>query len=701
MSRKSSVLSWLVMAVVGFGGVLAQDPVTPEPAELIVEPTELSLEVGSSAQLSAIVNDADGNELDVRVLFLPLYGQYWNLDERTWGFNLFKVKPDGTVSASRPGSYQIMVRVPKDPEASGLDAEAYLQQIVELEVVRPPVTTLELSSSSEVFYEGTLVEVDWKATDELGDLRTDRTPRFESTDPAVARIDQAGAVFLTGTGAATLEARLDDARASLQLRVRENPTSSLTLEARGPVTKNGAVLETRTGDVVRLTALARDSAGQILDGMPIIYSFQARTDPLAAGGPSSGLIDSQGRFVADLPGQYTVVATSGAHVAIETLEVRPRDIRRDIELVGHGRVSDRATSDLWVWEGQDGRDYAITGTHNASGHAYIWDVTDPESLELIDIVKVDARTVNDVKVSEDGRLAVISREGASNRKNGVVLLDVSEPRVGVRILSTFDDELRGGVHNTFLYDNHLYALSAGQRYDIISVEDPKSPKRVGRFALDNPDRSIHDVVVHDGIAYSANWNDGVVVVDVGGGDRGGSVANPVMVGSFPFPTGWNHAVYPYTSESTGQFYIFAGDEAARTGSFAPDSEIGSGTPGYDDEPDRWRGWIHVLAWNQRRRAGARRPLRSSRSRQSQHVDRRRHHVRGLLQRRTPGRRRLGRADGGPLPSRSRDCPLLAARSQRLQAQRAAGLGRAAAQGQHLLLGLQLGLVGGAAGRRRR
>jgi hypothetical protein len=264
--------------------------------------------------------------------------------------------------------------------------------------------------------------------------------------------------------------------------------------------------------------------------------------------------------------------------------------------VGHGKVRDRGTSDLWVWEGVDKRDYAITGTHSADGHAYIWDVTDPSNIVLIDAVRVDARTVNDVKVSEDGRIAVISREGASNRRNGIVLLDVSNPAEGVRILSSFDDQLTGGVHNVFVADKHVYALSGGQRYDIINIEDPKQPRRVGRFQLDNPDRAIHDVWVKDGIAYSANWNDGVVLVDVGGGGKGGSQRNPVKMGSFPFPTGWNHAVYPYRSKSTGRFYIFAGDEAARTGSFSPVPERGSGTPGYENEPDRWRGWIHVLAW---------------------------------------------------------------------------------------------------------
>ena len=53
------------------------------------------------------------------------------------------------------------------------------------------------------------------------------------------------------------------------------------------------------------------------------------------------------------------------------------------------------------------------------GEAYFWDVSDPENLKIIDTVKVDARNVNDVKVSEDGKIGVITREGASNRKNGL------------------------------------------------------------------------------------------------------------------------------------------------------------------------------------------------------------------------------------------------------------------------------------------
>ena len=37
-------------------------------------------------------------------------------------------------------------------------------------------------------------------------------------------------------------------------------------------------------------------------------------------------------------------------------------------------------------------------------------------MKIIDTVTVDARTVNDVKISEDGKVGVITREGARIEK---------------------------------------------------------------------------------------------------------------------------------------------------------------------------------------------------------------------------------------------------------------------------------------------
>ena len=40
--------------------------------------------------------------------------------------------------------------------------------------------------------------------------------------------------------------------------------------------------------------------------------------------------------------------------------------------------------------------------------------------------------------------------------------------------------MTGGVHNAFIYENHVYSVNNGRKFDIINIDDPKNPKRVGR-----------------------------------------------------------------------------------------------------------------------------------------------------------------------------------------------------------------------------
>ena len=575
----------------------------PAPVALTVSPEEITVTAGETARISATVLDGDGNEMEAEVLYLPLYGQYWNLEERTWGFNLFTVSPDGRVATVRPGEYAVLVRVvgrASDASVGDSDVGGYLQQRVPLTILPRPPASIVLNAPGPL-YAGTEVTLEATPLDGDGAFADDVEVEWRTSDASIAmpigqppanqRTTRRGVLALGAPGTVAITAAAGAATAEMTLDVEPNPAARITLSP-----DRSAV---RTGDVTHLAVAVTDAEGQALDDVPVAFSVSAITDAMASGGPSSGLVTQDGRFVADLPGAYTVVARTGSVTASALIRVVERGVRRPIELVGHGRVQDRATTDLWVWEAPNGRDYAMTGTHSAGGHAYVWDVTDPANLEVVDVVRADARSVNDVKVSEDGATAVISREGASNRRNGLVILDVSDPAVGVRKLAEYDDRLTGGVHNTFIHDGHVYALSAARRYDIISIEDPAAPRRVGSFALDNPARSIHDVVVRDGVAYSANWTDGVAVVDVGGAGQGGSPQEPRLIGQFPFPTGWNHTVYPYRSASTGKFYIFAGDEAARSGpSYSPESAIGTGTPGYENEPHRWRGWVHILEWDE-------------------------------------------------------------------------------------------------------
>ncbi|MEM7039784.1 MAG: hypothetical protein AAF570_22620, partial [Bacteroidota bacterium] len=329
----------------------------------------------------------------------------------------------------------------------------------------------------------------------------------------------------------------------------DNPVSKIELTTLKSVV--------RIGEVLPFKARAKDSRGKVLNNVPFSYAVSGKEDEKGAG--ASAMIQADGRFVAEIPGTYTVLASSGDKSAVRTVKAIPRNVAREIEMIGHGTVRDKHTSDFWVWEGVDGRDYAVTGTWGGDGKAYFWDVTNPADIRKIDSIQVDARTVNDVKISEDGTICIISREGASSRKNGIVILDVTEP-TDVKIHSTFTETLTGGVHNLFIYEDHVYALSNGQRYDIINIADPKTPHRVGKFEIENPARAIHDVWIENGIAYSSNWNDGVIMVDVGNGIAGGSPSNPVEIARAAVEGDANHAAFPYRSKTTGKFYIIAGDE---------------------------------------------------------------------------------------------------------------------------------------------
>lgn len=546
-----------------------EKPPIPAGAELKVSPTELTLEVGDKANLTATVVGADGETIEgVDVVF-------FSRNRRRLGVN-----PAGEVEAHGPGNVKVIALVPKEAEDEPRRAEALLRVEVDVTIPNPPVESVEIVGLPGAFYSGTHLTLQARVVDITDVVRDDVEVVYSSSNSGVAAPDGFGGLDLVAPGTTTLTATAEDATSQVDIRVARNPTQRIELTA--------SAEEARTGDVVWFEAVGRDASGNEVEDLPIRFlaAGQAANRILAPG--ATAQIEQDGAFVAERSGIYTVTALAGGHSDSVPVRVTPRRVNKEIEFVGQGKVHDRRTSDLWVWEGTDGRDYAITGTWGAEGHAYIWDVTNPESIVLIDAVRVDARTVNDVKVSEDGRIAVISREGASNRKNGFVVLDVSEPQVGVRILSRFDDQLRGGVHNVFIHEEHVYALSNGRRFDVISIEDPTQPHRVGRFELDTPGHSIHDVWIVGGVAFSSNWEDGVVAIDVGGAGMGGAPNNPVKLGSYAYPSGWNHAAYPYRSESTGKFYVFAGDEAFPYGELGRDPRAA---------PPRAAGWIHVISWD--------------------------------------------------------------------------------------------------------
>lgn len=492
--------------------------------EIVIEPANITMDVGEKKQLTAYVTE-DGKRLDAKVRLFSRARKSLFIDSTL------------TATAYLPGTFQVIA------------IAAGKRKNFEVVVNYPPITEVKIDAIPNKIYAGTPVALNFKVIDKAGLTRDDVTVEFSSKNEKIARVDNFGNIMTLGTGKTTVTARAGDVQNTIRLNVVKNPIARIELSADGDAA--------RTGDVFHFTAKAVDAKGNEVADAPIIYSFNGRADDVSSS--ASGLIKQDGRFVADKAGIYTVTASCGVASAQKTLRIVPRNVSRKIEQVGHGSVNDKHTSDFWIWEGQDGRDYAVTGTWGADGTAYFWDVTDPGSIIKIDSVQVDARTVNDVKVSEDGNITIISREGASNRKNGLVILDSSNPR-DVKILSRFDDKLTGGVHNVFIDKGYVYALSGGQKYYIINIKDPKNPFIVSKFELDTPGHAIHDVWIEDGIAYSSNWSDGVQLVDIGNGIAGGSPENPKQFASYAYPSGANHAAFPFRNGSTGKFYVIAGDE---------------------------------------------------------------------------------------------------------------------------------------------
>ncbi len=519
-------------------GQSAESPDLARATSIEVQPPSLTLEIGEKANLTATVSDDAGNVLEAEVIYL-------SRSRLNVG-----VTDEGEVEAYSPGQYVIAITVPRGADETDGDGEVLTAE-VRVTIPQPPLDRIEVSGLSSTLYTGSLARAAVAVYDTADTLRSDEELTFASTDPEIVQINRFGRVTPLAQGTATLEISVGELTEAIPVRVVDNPASSLELTPE--------VIEARTGDVIRFEAVARDAQGDVVEDLPVFYSIQAHPDFENPAAPASAQVSDDGRFVAELPGEYTVVASTGGMFATATVGVEPRDVGKRVRVAGRGPVQDRNTSDLWIWEGADGRDYAITGTLRSDGSAFVWDVTDTADIRRIDTIQVDARGVNDVKVSEDGQVAIISREGASNRRNGIVVLDVSNP-AEVEILAEYDEQLTGGVHNVFIYENHVYALSNGRRYDVINIAEPKLPFRVSSFELDTLGHAIHDVWVEDGIAYSSNWRDGVVLVDVGNGIAGGSPDNPVQFASYADPQGATHAAFPFRSESTGKFYVITGDE---------------------------------------------------------------------------------------------------------------------------------------------
>ncbi len=521
-------------------GGLAQDAGTaqkkPEEvsnvASVELTPAQGTTAVGSSLQFKALGKDARGQALPDTVKF-------WFAAP----FDAASADDKGQVSFVEPGEITVgAVMGKKIGYAHITVAKPHIASIG----IDAPATPLAVGSSHR------LTAVPRNAS---GDPRTDIALSWTSQNPAIASVDNAGLVRALKPGKVILRAAGDGVTGEAAITILKNPVSALIISPASATAK--------TGEVIHFSAAGRSGGS-----LPVEIAWSLRED--------GAQIWPDGGFVASRPGTYTVLASVGDRVASAGITVAPRDIARQLDVVGHAMPKDEQFAEEWIWD-----HYAYLSA--ISDKLYIFDIADPAHPQAAEPFKVDARLINDVSVTPDSKIAVITREGASNRKNGIVFLDTSDPMHPKKI-SEFTATVTGGVHSAYVNSHYVYLTDdATGSLRVIDFADVKNPKEVARWQVESSGQSqikvaipseegggftmagryLHDDQVVDGLAYLAYWRDGVVILDVGNGIKGGSPEHPQFVSQYRFNydelygSGWlagAHAVFRYKN------YLYIGDE---------------------------------------------------------------------------------------------------------------------------------------------
>ena len=523
-----AILCFTVLVAAPTAIATAQQPTASAPVIKTIEitPAKPDISVGQKVKFTAVAKDAAGNVI--------------NVTPSTWfavPFDLAGADESGTVSFFNPGEVLLGAIVGGKPG------------FIKVMVKPGPVTRIDLEQLKGPLVVGSTAKLSATPRSSEGNPRSDATINWSSSNPAVATVDAAGVVMALSPGQAKITASSGNGSGGINLMVVKSNLTGISIEPRSTTA--------RTGDVVHFNLRAQSGPAD---------NYAARW---TANGPAA-TIDPDGGFVAELPGSYVITAASGSQATIASVVVTPRNAERDIKVVGRAPIKDFEAAEEWIIG-----NFAYLST--ISDKLLVYDISDPEHPKLTDTIKVDARIINDVSTTADGKILVISREGASNRKNGIAFYDTSDP-AHPKPISEYTETVTGGVHSAFVDGHYVYLTDdATGSMRVIDFADVKNPKEVARWEVPNEvattihssegdtvaGRYLHDLQVKDGLAYLAYWRDGLVILDVGNGIKKGSPEHPQFVSQLRFNhhelygNGWlagTHSVFRYKN------YVFVGDE---------------------------------------------------------------------------------------------------------------------------------------------
>jgi len=126
---------------------------------------------------------------------------------------------------------------------------------------------------------------------------------WTSETPAIASVDASGFAVGLAPGRAVFRASAEGSSGKVEVDVIPNPASRVAIEPQGKTA--------RTGDVIRFQAMVTSAAGEAIENPSLRYSVTG----------FGASIDPDGGFVAERPGAYTVLVSSGDRMASTSIQI--------------------------------------------------------------------------------------------------------------------------------------------------------------------------------------------------------------------------------------------------------------------------------------------------------------------------------------------------------------------------------------------
>jgi len=266
------------------GAVSANATVTvsPVPANsVVVSPGEATRFVGETVQLTAMVTDANGDELSGRPV--------------TWqssASGVATVSGSGLVTAVAPGTATITAT------SDGKTGKSTIT------VRKVPVASVDMDPGNATLEIGQTIQIRATPRSADGDALEGRSVVWSSSATAVATVNQSGVVTARSSGSTLIRATSEGVTGTALVEVSVVPVASVQ------VTPDTATL--LAGQSLQLQARTLDAGGDQLSGRTVTWSSD--DDDVAS-------VSSTGKVLALSAGQATITATSEGKSATARITV--------------------------------------------------------------------------------------------------------------------------------------------------------------------------------------------------------------------------------------------------------------------------------------------------------------------------------------------------------------------------------------------